>query len=157
MYSFPTRPEFRKLICSNPGEEHGQCNSLLTWYWIKFLFLVTLTYCSCSYYVLSLTFKCCLGIPLIGLTCPFCGLLVMKRVSSSLEKSDSDTMTLLFWILPAKAFTFKAADLIYGSDKRGVSHIIAELQKCSTFICSSHFKKIDWYKFVIISLFKTKM
>lgn len=42
----------------------------------------------------------CLDMPFNGFRWPFWGLPLTKSVSSSLEKSDSETMTLLFWIFP---------------------------------------------------------
>ena len=45
--------------------------------------------------------------PLGGLEWPLAGLLFTNSVSSSLEKSDSDIITLLFWILPERKGTQK--------------------------------------------------
>ena len=54
-------------------------------------------------YVLSLFRRCCRATtPLRGLVWPLAGLLLTNRVSSSLEKSDSEIITLLFWIFPGK-------------------------------------------------------
>ena len=58
-------------------------------------------------YVFSFAFRWRDTSPLGGLEWPLAGLLFTNSVSSSLEKSDSDIITLLFWILPERKGTRK--------------------------------------------------